>query len=354
MMMAVPAFFSLWILEGVFYGFAPTGAIRQFMDIMLILLMCWLSFLFCDGREAGRIRFLKLVLNCELATCLFKAGIILYALATGVSVVSVVAAVSRAFGSDLITMDIGAVFGRVQFVSDALIPICIFIVVRHRDRLAIGYVRSVASILLLLVSVAFSFSRYFWGYSAVAFLIGLLLGKRDRFKAALIASVAVVVLVSLPVLSDLYQLRFSDEVAGSSDSLRTDQKEALVQFFLDAPMLGHGWGSYTTRLTRNTEVLYGYEMQLLALAGQTGIAGMLSFMLLLAWYYRRLLVRGPLPGADRLGLGVMLIVWLAAGLYNPLLESASVSIAYASLAAMTSLEPEPAENTQDGQTLAIS
>ena len=171
MMLAIPAVLSLWVLEGVVDGFAAGGAIRQFMDIMLILLMCWLTFLFCEEREAGRVRFLLLVLNCEVATSLFKAGIITYALARGVSVVSVVAVLSRAFGVDLMTADIGALFGRIQFVSDALIPICIFIVVRYRDRLQLGYTRAVASILLLLVSVAFSFSRYFWGYTVVALLV---------------------------------------------------------------------------------------------------------------------------------------------------------------------------------------
>ena len=191
--------------------------------------------------------------------------------------VSVVAAVSRAFRVDLMTMDIGAVFGRVQFVSDAVIPICIFIVVRYRDQLGLGYTRAVASILLLLVSVAFSFSRYLWGYTVIALLVGLLLAKRDRFKAALIASVAIVVLVSLPVLSDLYRLRFSDEIAGSSDSVRVDQKEALQHFFLDAPILGHGWGSYTTLLIRSRDTPQAYEMEVLSLAGQTGIVGITFF-----------------------------------------------------------------------------
>ena len=72
MMLAVPACLSLWILEGVIDGFPASGAIRQFTDIMLIMLMCWLSFLFCDGREVRRLRFLLLVLNCEVATCFLK------------------------------------------------------------------------------------------------------------------------------------------------------------------------------------------------------------------------------------------------------------------------------------------
>ena len=51
---------------------------------------------------------------------------------------------------------------------------------------------------------------------------------------------------------------------------------------------------------------------------------------------------------DRVGLGVMLIVWLAAGLYNPLVESPQVSMAYASLAAMSAL------NRKEPEKLAIN
>ena len=349
MMLVIPAFLSFWVLEGIVHGFPASGAIRQYMDILLVLLMCWLSFLFCQNRESRRLRFLLLILNCEVATCFFKAGIIFYALARGVSVVSVVSAVSQAFSTDLMTMDIGEAFGRVQFVSDALIPICLFIVLRYRERLGLGYTRSVASILLLLVSVAFSFSRYFWGYSAVALVVGLLLAKRDRFKVALIASLAIATLISLPTLADLYALRFSEAIAGSSDSLRVEQKEALQRFFLDAPIAGHGWGSYTTVLVRNADGKHSYEMQLFALTGQIGILGMTFFVILLAWYYRRIFFRGPASLADRLGLGTLLISWLAAGLYNPLLESAAVSVAYASLAAMSALERTDPTTLASGQ-----
>ena len=340
MMLSIPAFLSLWIAEGVLNGFGASGATRQYTDIVLTLLMCWLAFLFCKEREDGRLRFLRLVLSCEVATCLFKSGIILYSLARGVPVVTVVKAVSLAFGTELMTMDLGSLFGRVQFVSDALIPICIFMVVRHREKLRIGPTRAIVTILLLLTSVIFSFSRYFWGYSAVAFVLGLLLGKRDRFKAALVTLLTIVILVSLPALSDVVELRFSDSVTGSSDIERAGQSEALQHFFLDAPLLGHGLGSYTTQVLRSTENekgRYGYEMQLLALAGQTGLVGIAFFLLLLIWYYRRLFVSGPLLMPDRLGLGLLLIVWIAAGLYNPLLESPVASVSYACLATMSAL-----------------
>ena len=340
MMLAIPALLSLWLLEGVIDGFGVSGAVRQYTDFLLTFLMCWLVFLFCEGQEAGRLRFVRLVLNCELATCLFKAGIILYALAQGVPVFNVVSQVNIIFGSGLITLDAGAAFGRIQFASDALIPICLFIVLRYRHRLQIGIPRALVSVLLLCLSVVYSFSRYFWAYAVIALVVGLVLSKRDRFKVVLVSLLVVVVLSLLPLLSELYALRFSTEVAGSSDALRVEQSEALQRFFMDAPILGHGFGSYTPRIVRiegSSVGRYSYEMQLLALAGQTGVVGITFFLLLLGWYYRRILLNGYLSISDRLGLGVLLTVWIAAGLYNPLLEGAVASVSYATLASMSGL-----------------
>ena len=340
MMLAIPATLSLWALEGVINGFGVNGVTRQYMDFLLTLLMCWLVYLFCEDREDGRLRFLRLVLNCELATCLLKTGMVVYAFARGVPVFSVVADVNTIFGSGLITLDAGAAFGRIQFASDALIPICLFVLLRYRHRLHIGLVRALVSIFLLLVSVIYGFSRYFWAYTAVAFVAGLLISKRDRLKAVLVPLLIAVVLAFLPLLTDLYQLRFSAEIAGSSDAVRVDQSKALQEFFLDAPLLGHGLGSYTPHIVRSEGSAtgrYSYEMQLLALLGQTGIVGMTFFLVLLGWYYRRILMNGYLSAVDRVGLGTLLVIWIAAGLYNPLLEGAVASVTYATLATMSGL-----------------
>lgn len=338
-LISIPAVLSLWIVVGLAYGFDLGGVLRQYTDIFLTMFLCWLAALFCEDKEERSFQLLRLILTAEIATSLMKLGLIAYALLRGIPVVQVVTALSEAFGVNLMTMDLGALFGRVQFVSDALIPICIYILFRHRNRLGYSSWRASGVILLLLVSVVFSFSRYFWMFSVLGLLLGLLLGKRDRFQLGVIAVLVIAVLASLPALGTLYKLRFSEQVAGASDLERANQSQALQQLFLDAPFLGHGLGSYTNQVIRGTSKTsrYGYEMQILALAGQVGITGMLLLAALIFWYYRKLWSRSSLSLSDRAGITILLFCWFAVGLYNPLLLNPVAGVSYIAFAALTNL-----------------
>ena len=339
LIIGVPALLSAWIMLSFLHGFELVTAIRQYTDILLTLLLCWLGALFGAGQETRRIRFLKLVLGAEVATSALKIGLIAYAVIRGIPVVEMVASLSSIFGVELMTMDLGSLFGRVQFVSDELIPVCIFIVLRHRDRLRIGSLRAGITILLLLVSVLFSFSRYFWAFTAVAFILGLALGRRDRFQAILVAALTISVLVSLPALGTLYELRFSETVAGGSDLIRTEQIHALKDFFAEAPLLGHGLGSYTTQDLRDSSEAgrYSYEVQLLALSGQIGILGMVFLLFVGAYYYQKLWWCSPLNQPDRIGIGLLLACWIAAGTSNPLLFHPVAGVNYAALATLAGM-----------------
>ena len=343
LLLGAPAVLAFWILVGQANGFALAGALRQYTDIMLMWLLCWLAFLFCEKDVSRHVRFLRLIVSAELACASLKGAMVLYALLRGIPVVQVVEGVSHVFGVTLMTMDLGALFGRIQFVSDVLIPICIFLTLRHRDRLGFGTFRATFTVLVLAGSVVLGFSRFFWGFSVFAFVVGLLLGRRDRFQMVLFSTLILGTLLSLPVLFTLYQLRFSEAVAGSSDRDRVEQQQALRNFFLDAPIFGHGLGSFSHAVIRENENeagRYGYEMQLLALSGQLGILGIVLMSGFVIWCYRRLFWKRVMPIRNRIGLGGMLLFWLAAGLYNPMLLNAVAGVAYSSLATLVLLEGE--------------
>lgn len=346
LLLTVPTILSCWIVLGLCHGFDILSAARQYTDILLTLLLCWLVLLFCNREEARRLRFLRLVLNAVIATAILKIGLIAYAVIRGIPVVDMVFMLGKVFGMDLMTMDLGAMFGRVQFISDELIPLCIFIVLRHRDRLKIGKLGASLSVLLLLASVLFSFSRYFWGFTAFAFVLGLLLGKRDKFQAVLILILGVSVLASLPALIALYELRFSTEVAGGSDSQRTDQISALKDFFVAAPIFGHGLGSYTTQNIRGGTKAQraSYEVQLVALPAQIGLIGVTFFIALGGYYYNKLWWQSSLNLPDRLGICLLLGFWIAAGITNPLLFHPLAGINYATLATLSEIPSKRARS----------
>jgi len=343
LLLGVPILLCSWLVLGLVYGSPLAGALRQCMDIALVLLLTWLVMVFSAGSDERRLLVLRVVLIAEITTSLFKIGIIGYAVLRGIPTVELVAGLSKIFGVNLMTMDLGAMFGRVQFVSDAVIPVCIFIVLRHRGRMRIGDLRSALMVLLLVVSMIFSFSRYLWAYTAVAFVAGLLTGRRDRFRLLVILVLGASAAASLPALSTLYELRFSVAVAGSSDVIRTDQISALTAFFKDAPILGHGLGSYTHQVVRAQDAgdadRYSYEAQLLALAGQVGIVGLGLFLMLTAYYYSDLWYRPHALLRDRLAIATLLVFWIASGLYNPLLFHPVAGVNYAVLAALAALTP---------------
>ena len=332
-----------WTCLGLLYGFNALSVLRQAMDILLTFLLCWLVSLFCGSDESKQLSYLRLVVNAVTATAGLKLGVIAYALARGIPVATIIPMLNHIFGVELITMDLGTLLGRFQFVSDELIPVAVFIVLRHRDRLRIGSARASIMILLMTASVIFSFSRYFWGFTAFAFLTGLLLGKRDKFQFILVSVLGLSFAVSLPTLIDLYNLRFSIGVTGDSDDLRLDQTRALKEAFFEAPLFGRGLGSYSGEVIRGDTKLdrFSYEVQLLALSTQIGLVGFSLLFALAAFYYRGLWLNRELTIVDRIGVGLLLAFWIAAGLTNPLLFSPVAGVNYAAIAVLTGISTKP-------------
>jgi hypothetical protein len=349
MTLGIPLLLVCWFVLGVYNGFALVTAWRQLDEILLTLLMCWLALIFCGQQEENQLRFLRVVLNSVLAAAVLKLGLIAYAIIHGIPVVVMVALVSKAFGAELQTMDLGSLLGRVQFISDELIPVSIFILLRHRDVLKIGSLRASVTIIALLASVIFSFSRYFWAFAAVALVLGLLLGKRDRFQAILLVVLGFSVLATLPSLTVLYKLRFSTDVAGSSDAARKEQIPALKNFFMRAPLFGNGLGSYTKQVVRGETIdnFYSYEVQILALPAQVGIIGMTLLVFLAGFYYSKLWWKSSLSFPDRIGVGFMLGIWIAAGFSNPLLIHPLAGVNYAALAMLAEIKSERSSPTPE-------
>ena len=334
--LAVLTGLSFWIVVALLYQFDTPSIVRQFTDILLTLMVCWFVRLAWLDNAASCLRFLRLVVNASVITASAKLGLILYALLRGIPIVEMVIWVSSVFGVELMTMSLGDLLGRFQLIADELIPVCIFIVLRYRDRINFSSLRASLTILILIISVLFSFSRYFWVFTLVAFILGLLMGKKDRFQAGLISLLGVTLLLSLPIVAAVYQSRFSAAVAGDSDAQRTEQIIPLQHFFFQAPLFGHGLGSYTPVLLRDYSLAgrYAYEVQLLALSGQIGIVGMLSLAGLMMYYYKRLWTPGTMPLRDRVAIMALLLLWLAAGVGNPLLFQPVAGVNYACLAAL--------------------
>jgi hypothetical protein len=340
LLFAVPAALLSWILIAQVYEASAVLSYFQFKDILTTFASCWLVSVFCRNRKGANIRFLRTVLIAEIVACLIKITLLGHCFYKGIPVSLVVDSISRFFGTKLMSLDFDSALGRIQFGADGLIPICIYMLLRYRIKLQVSSLNAVIMFLLLSISLIFTFSRYFWGFAALTFSLGMIFGKKDYFQISIIVLLCVVLLVSLPAIIDLYQIRFSDAVAGGSDSIRTDQIAALKRFFLDAPLLGHGYGSYTPDVVRSVDFQYAYEVQLYALAGQEGIVGLLLMGVLLLSYYYPLWSNGGVLSGHRLSLIIVLFAWLAAGLFNPMLFNSAAAMSYAAISALSEISSE--------------
>jgi hypothetical protein len=335
LLLAAPAIFVPWLLLSQFYSVGIAGALRQYTDILLTMLTAWLMAIYARQSISAVRILLRVVVFAACVASSIKVGLLLFGIARGIPVTVTVAMLDRLFNVDLMTTDLGALFGRIQFVSDGLIPLCVFAICRYRNWLNFNAIVSVLMITLLLLSVAVGFSRYFWAFTILGLAMGLILGKKDKFLLLILSCLGVLVVLSLPLLTNLYQARFIGAAVSESDQIRVEQIVALKQFFLDAPVLGHGLGSYTPTLLRSESSKYGYEVQLLALSGQVGIVGMLVFAGLGACYFRSLWPTRSAQAPDRLAALILLVVWIMAGLFNPLLLNPVGAISFATIMCFT-------------------
>ena len=336
-MLVTFAAFVCWAILPSFYPvFTSDMAVSQLKDVITTLVGCWFIRELTQNEEDRR-SFLRLVLYSVAFGCFLKGLIFLYSLRSGVSVSDIVDRISALFGVKLMSADMGEMSVRLQFVSDNLLPMCVFAILCLRRKLRIGAVQSLVLMALFIFSSAYTFSRYSWASTGLAIILGIAVSRRDKMHWLYIAAGAGIAALSYNLLATLIAFRFSGELVDSSDNVRVEQIRALKAFFWDAPLFGHGLGTYTTDVVRSLELPYNYEVQLLALPGQVGLVGMLLFAVLLANYYRKAFTFRSGTVAYQLCVLAMLVNFLGAALFNPCLLTSAAAVSFGFLFALAAL-----------------
>jgi hypothetical protein len=246
--------------------------------------------------------------------------------------------ISHAFGVQLMSMDLDDIGGRIQFISDSLIPLCLFAVFGLRPMLKVSQKFALLFSVLAVISALFTFSRFLWGFSLLGIFLGLVVGKKETFHWIWTVIVVGIIIFNFHTLAQLVTLRFSVEQAGSSDLIRIEQTSELIRVFWDAPFWGHGLGSHSWRVIRSPSSPYSYENQLFALAGQVGIIGLFLLASLLIYYFRKILPQNKKEALHNLSVIVLLVAWITGGFANPWLISSAGSISYGVLLAFIQLK----------------
>jgi O-antigen ligase len=165
-------------------------------------------------------------------------------------------------------------------------------------------------------------------------MLAMLLSRSRVLPVVLLAALVAAGGYFAEEIGPLLTLRFNSTASDSSDLLRDLQNPALRDFFADAPILGHGLGSFTSEIIRSPDLPYSYENQNLATLGQVGLVGTVLLLILLMVYFRSLLYQRSLSPLFRLSLLALLLMQLISGFLNPGVISSTASVTYGTLLAL--------------------
>jgi hypothetical protein len=335
-----PIGIAFWVMVAVGYNEGFQWPLTQAKDIFALFGSAWFMSVYLSLAPGNPLKFIRLLVNLLLTSSLLKGAIFIYGAVTGTPASRIIQMISDAFHIVLVTVDFDSDYlGRFELLPDALLPLAIFAVVILRSKLRIS--RPMASIVtvILIWSAFITFSRYIWGFSVLALVLVYILPKWEKFHYLLLGVLGVVIVSTLPFTIEIIDLRVSDQYTFFSDRERADQSIVLPRFFMDAPIFGHGLGSYVHYEGRSNITPYAYENQLGALAGQIGIVGCAGMALLLFGYYFRASIAPINSTRYKAVLFLILVFWLYGGFVNPQIISSTGAVFFGFLLALL-LTPE--------------
>ncbi len=332
------AFFA-WAFLLLFQPFNdPAMAFSQLKDVITTLAGCWIIRQFVGSEENEK--FIRVCIFAVAFAGFLKVFIFGYAFVAGIPVSTIVEGISKQFGVTLMSLDLGDVGGRISFVSDTLLPSCIFALLCLRTRLGITAFQASVALILLLISDLSTFARFTWGFTVVAIALAFLVGQKDRMHKWVIAACVAMVGYFSQTIFAIIAFRFSADLVSSSDDVRIWQIKALKEFFWDAPFFGNGLGSHPLNLIRAEKTPYLYEVEIMAVAGQVGLIGLVLFLVILFNYYRKSF---NFSNNTRYQLAVLILLLcsLANGFFNPSLLFSAAAVNFGMLFVLASLNPKP-------------
>ena len=160
------------------------------------------------------------------------------------------------------------------------------------------------SLVLQLALILISGRRALWVLAVTTPVILLLMagvmGQMNR-KAVVVVIALVVFVAGIGVglstlrfgfyFDDIYRI-FINAFAfggssGTSDVIRANQFTALINGWWNAPLFGHGFGTFPASYIRSVERPWSYELYYVALLFHVGIVGVLLYLVSIVWLVRR-------------------------------------------------------------------
>ncbi|EPY5205979.1 hypothetical protein VBQ38_13075 [Klebsiella pneumoniae] len=301
--------------------------IAQSKDILVFFLMASISYSLVDKERRYEV-ITKTIINCLVVIGIIKFLIFAFAALTGGSVAGVVSMISKIFNTSLMTMESDDVsISRINFMSDYILPMAIFIKTKQYLRKGSPRFSSIV-IIILMYSIIISLSRFLWAAGLLGLAMGIAsdINKKKSLLIILFAIIMIAIVLSLPSVQEVIEFRMASKGVERSDDLRTLQSNAIYREFEKAPLLGNGIGYYVPSLLRSTLSRYSYELQIQALYMQMGIIGASTLLLLIIGTLLTQ-IRG-FGIKNTLFYCILICLWMAGGFFNPVILSSTGGVAF--------------------------
>ncbi|HDT6086165.1 hypothetical protein RZO85_13610 [Raoultella ornithinolytica] len=299
----------------------------QAKDIIIFFVVyAILSSYFYDNEK--RDKAFKIIISALVFSAFIKIAMLAYSQVTGHPIVLLVKSYGQLFGMSLMTYAIdGSSLGRIQFLSDFIIPLALFYMLkdfgagRFRKR---DYIYFVA----ICFSVFIGMSRFYWAISALFIFLGVLFNVKG--KGILSISILVVLVVGAASLNESVQnsleARFSAQKSTASDNIRTQQLELFSKRIEQSPILGKGLGYFVPEYQQEGDMKYNYELQVPALAMQIGYLGVFALLLVLLIPFAMMLKKSTFRAL--IVASIAFWSWFLSGFFNPVLFSSAGGVCY--------------------------
>ena len=349
------AVFSLIVLFGVISLFICWGwLIASFNGIMLssvlsesIVILSTLAIVLLPSylvavRIISPMELLNTILKITFAYALVKIFFALLILLHIVSGNELFGLITRVFGYSGMTNDYSDqmnAFLRINFPSDYVLPVALFISFLFFLRGKQTIYKGLFAIVVYIIALILTYSRFLWLFGLVSIFLVYVVYNRNNFSVGIkklnyLLPLFVLLMIILLLLLQpkygnslnnyIYQ-RYTGDFAQFSDSSRTIMSYELIKMALNKPIFGWGLGAYVLDYVRFPESPWLYELQWLSFFMQYGFLGIGILIGLCAWYLRSIFLS---RSTIIVGSAILFFVFLSVGFFNCFLLYSPIGVIY--------------------------
>jgi hypothetical protein len=329
------SFLLFWLFIGINQNEQDlAGITNQFKLFFMTIYTCYISlFLYYEKIIEFDSFIKKILLFCSIY-CLLKVITSVLLLSNLLSIKSVIIFLDQILDfKDFLYGDTPNGLPRFQFQNDTIIPFIIYFILNSESlEIKLNSVFKKLVLPVLIINVYVTFARYIWMITLAAILLSANIFEKLRKKYIFrtyvvlmisISALVVLVICNLDSISTIFVARFNSYEVVESDSIRSEQFNALFAEIIKYPIFGKGLGGYAPSYIREATYSYAYELQWISFLLQFGILGIAILLIHILYILGKLtlLLKNLKYLNLTLGTLILYVFWIFSGFTNPYLIS---------------------------------